>query len=215
MTSATIACAALLAANPAGKQQFPDGLYLKVAGAIVLQQDAELLSVGGVPLSASLEFDTGYGVQGGVGYTFAWESGPSLSIEFEYAFRTAEIDALSAPPLTLPATGQNESHSLMLNVIGSVNIVGGFGLYGGAGVGAAITNSDLTVDLGGGLTVSFPGDTDMTLAWQFMGGVQYTFGRHLVLYSGVRYFDAGTVEFETFQSANSSIAFEIGLRLYF
>ncbi len=215
MTASTILCAALLGIDPAGPQEAPDGLYLKLAGAFVLQQDAELLSAGGVPLSATLDFETGYGVQGGVGYTFAWESGPSLSLELEYAFRSAETDVVSAPPLALPATGQNESHSLMLNVIGAIDIVGGLGLYGGGGFGIAITNSDLTLDLGGGTFVTFPGDTDTTLAWQLMGGVQYAFGRHLVIYSGVRYFDAGTVGFQTFQSENKSISIELGLRVYF
>ena len=215
MTGSTILWAAVLATDPVGRQQTPDGLYLKLSGSLVLQQDAELLSVGGVPLSATLDFDIGYGMQGGVGCTFALESGPSVSLEFEYSFRMAEIDKLSAPPLTLPATGQTESHSLMLNVIGSIDIAGGFGLYGGGGIGAAITNSALTLDLGGGMTASFPGDTDTTLAWQVMGGVQYAFGAHLVLYSGVRYFDAGTVGFDTFQSENRSVSVELGLRVHF
>jgi len=214
MTGPAILCAAVLATDPVGQQQAPDGLYVKFAGSVVSQQDAELLSVGGVPLSATLDFDVGYGAQGGVGYTFVWESGPSVSLEFEYSFRTADIDELSAPPLTLPATGQNESHSLMFNVIGSIDIAGGFGLYAGGGIGVAITNSDLTIDLGGPI-VSFPGDTDTTLAWQVMGGVQCAFGAHLVLYGGVRYFDAGTVVFETFQSENKSVSVELGLRVYF
>ncbi len=215
MTGSAILCAAVLATDPVGHQQSPDGLYIKLAGSLVSQQDADLLSVGGVPLSATLDFDLGYGVQGAVGYTFAGESGLSVSVEFEYSFRTADVDELSAPPLTLPATGQNESHSLMLNLIGSIDIAGGFGLYAGGGFGAAITNSDLTLDLGGGMTVSFSGDTDTTLAWQVMGGVQYAIGAHLVLYSGVRYFDAGTVGFDTFQSGNKSVSVELGLRIYF
>ncbi|TDJ54363.1 MAG: hypothetical protein E2O40_07475 [Planctomycetota bacterium] len=104
-TGLAILCAAVLATDPVGQQQSPDGLYLKLAGSLVLQQDAELFSVGGVPLSASLSFDSGYGVQGGVGYTFASESGASVPLEVEYSFRTAEIDELSAPPRVLPATG--------------------------------------------------------------------------------------------------------------
>ena len=215
MTSPAILCAAILGLNAGERQQSPDGLYLKFSGAVVMQQDAELLSVGGVPLSASLEFDTGYGVHGAVGYTFAWGSAASLSLEFEYSFRTADVDVLSSPPLTLPATGRNESHSVMFNLFGSIDIVDGFGLYGGGGIGLAQTNSELTLDLGGGMTVSFPGDTDTTLAWQLMAGVQYAVGGHLVLYSGVRYFDAGTVEFSTFRSENKSLSLEVGLRFHF
>ena len=215
MTGSAILCAAVLAADPAGPRQTPGGLYLQLGGSFVLQQEADLLSVGGVPLAATLDFNTGFGVQAGVGYTFVWESGASVSLEFEYSFRTAQIEQVAAPPLTLPATGQNESHSLMFNVITAMDIVGGLGVYAGGGFGVAVTNSDLTVDLGGGGFANFPGDTDTTLAWQAMGGLQYAFGAHFVLYSGVRFFDAGTVGFETFQSDNSSISIELGLRYYF
>lgn len=47
MTSPAILCAAIMGLDAGERQQSPDGLYLKFSGAVVMQQDAELLSVGG------------------------------------------------------------------------------------------------------------------------------------------------------------------------
>ncbi len=211
-----ILCVAVLAqgqAEPAGEK--PGGLYGTLAGMGVLQMDSDLASVGGVPLNATLEFDMGYGVQAGVGYTYAGESPWSLSLELEYAFRTAQLDLLSAPPLTLPAAGTQATHSIMLNALGSVDIIEGFGLYGGLGVGMAITQSDLVLDLGGGMMLTFPADEDLTFCWQVVGGVQYAIGRHVMLFGGLKYFDAGEVGFNAFGGKNRSLGVEAGLRVYF
>lgn len=216
MTTLGALCAAVVAAGPAGQEPGkPGGLYVKLSGAVLQQQDSDLASVGGIPLNATLEFDSGFGVHGAVGYTWSGESPVSVSLELEYSFRTADHETLSAPPLFIPAAGTNESHSLTLNGLASVEIAGGFGLYGGAGIGVTRTLSDLVLDLGGGLMLPFPGDEDVTISWQVMGGVQYAIGRHIVVFGGVRYFDAGDVQFETFGSENKSISVEIGLRVYF
>jgi len=118
-------CAAVVAAGPAGQEPGkPGGLYVKLSGAVLQQQDSDLASVGGIPLNATLEFDSGFGVHGAVGYTWSGESPVSVSLELEYSFRTANHETLIAPPLFIPATGTNESHSLMLNALASVEIAG-------------------------------------------------------------------------------------------
>ena len=180
-----------------------------------MQDDSDLQSVGGVPLNATLEFDPGFGALLGVGWTFSGrESRFGASLEMEYAYRAADISTLTAPGLSLPASGTNESHAIMFNALASVDIVGGFGLYGGAGIGMAITQSDLTLDLGGPVLV-FPRDDAITFTWQVTGGAQMAFGRHVMLFAGIKYFDAGDVIFETFGGTNRSFNFELGLRVYF
>jgi opacity protein-like surface antigen len=136
-------------------------------------------------------------------------------VEGTYAYRSADVDRLVAPGLTLPARGTNQSHSIMVNFLGTFEIAGGFGVYGGGGVGVTITQADLGLDLGGGVTLAFPADTDVTFSWQVTGGVQYELGAHLVLFGGVKYFDAGHVGFETFGGENRNLAVEVGLRVYF
>ncbi|MHC4272960.1 MAG: outer membrane protein [Planctomycetota bacterium] len=211
-----ILCAAMAAADPVEPvREKPAGLYLTLSGMVVLQEDSDLTSVGGIALDASLEYDPGFGVQGGVGYTFSWESPVSLSLELDYAFRSADVDTLEAPGLSIPAGGTNDSHAIMFNALASVEVADGFGFYGGGGIGVTITEADLSLDLGGGVTLRLPSDTDVTFSWQVMGGAQYALGRHVVFFGGVKYFDAGDVSFDTFGGENRSLAFEAGLRVYF
>ena len=215
--SVGILCAAVAAADPVEpEREKPGGLYLTLSGMVVVQEDSDLTSVGGLALDASLEYDTGYGVQAGVGYTFSWEeSRLAVSLELDYAFRTADAESLDAPGLTIPASGTNDSHSIMFGVLASVEITGGFGLYGGGGIGLTISESDLTLDLGGGFSLPIPSDSDVTFTWQARGGVQYALGRHIVFFGGVNYLDAGNVHFDSFGGENRSLAFEAGLRVYF
>jgi opacity protein-like surface antigen len=215
--SVCILCAAVAAADPFDPdREKPGGLYLTLSGMVVEHDGNELTSVGGLALDARLEYDAGYGVQAGVGYTFSWEeSRLAVSLELDYAFRTADMESLDAPGLAIPASGTNDSHSIMFNALASVEVGGGFGLYGGGGIGMTITESDLTLDLGGGFFLSIPSDTDVTFTWGVRGGVQYALGRHIVFFGGVNYLDAGDVHFETFGGENRSLAFEAGLRVYF
>jgi opacity protein-like surface antigen len=215
--SVGVLCAALAAADPVEPQrEGPGGLYLTLSGMVVLQDDSDLTSVGGIALDASLEYETGYGIQAGVGYTFSWEESPmAVSLELGYGFRTADNDSLEAPGLSIPASGANDSHSIMFSALASVEVGAGFSLYGGGGIGLTITDADLTLDLGGGIFLRLPSDTDVTFTWQARGGVQYALGRHVVLFGGVNYLDAGDVSFDTFGGENQSLAFEAGLRVYF
>ncbi len=197
-----------------GEAAGQEGLYLKVSGMWVDQDDSDLTDEEGASLDATLEFDSGYGILGGVGYTLSLGLPVSVSVEVEYAFRTADVDTLNDPAVPLPVTGSNDSHSVMANAIAALDLGGGFGLYGGVGIGATITTADLAVDLGGGLALEVPSDDDTTFSWQVLGGVQFSTG-NLLLYGGVRYFDAGDVDFEDFGGENSSLAVEAGVRLYF
>lgn len=212
MFMAGFLCAALVAAQPAAGEK-PEGVYLTLSGMALLQQDSDLQTLAGTPLDATLEFDPGFGVQGGVGHTWSW-SGVSLSLELDYAYRTAETSEVSGPS-TLGASGTNESHTAMLGAIVAVDVSGGFGVYAGGGVGATLTRTELLLDVGGGTTLAFPADEDVTLAWQVAGGVQYAFNERFLVYGGVTYFSAGDSEFAAFVSENSSLAVVLGLRVYF
>lgn len=191
----------------------PDGLYAKLSGVWVQQEGSDLTSEG-VPGTFSLEFDSGYGVMGGVGYTFSLDMPVSISVELEYAFRSAEVDTASLPPIMIPASGPYDSHSVMANAIAAVDLGGGLGLYGGVGVGATITTADLAFDFGGGF-IDAPTEDDVTFSWQVLGGVQLSLGRTLLLYGGVRYFDAGEVDLDAIETDNASFAVEAGVRVYF
>ncbi len=207
------ACVLGIALLSAGAAEHPHGLYVKLSGLWVDQESSDLSSSGGVPLVTTLEFDSGYGVMGGIGYTLSLDLPVAISVEVEYAFRSADVDSFTGP-LVLPALGTYDSHSVMANAIASVDIANGFGLYGGIGVGATATTADLAVDLGLGV-IDVPTEDDFTFSWQVLGGVQYAIGNHLLIFGGVRYFDAGEVDLDAFDADNASFAVEAGLRVYF
>jgi opacity protein-like surface antigen len=192
----------------------PHGLYVKLSGLWVSQVDSELEDPGGSPTTADLTFDSGYGVVAAIGQTFALDLPISLSVELEYAFRSAPADTFESPLVTLGAAGDYDSHSVMLNAIVAIDVADGFGFYGGIGVGTTVTVADLAVNLLGPI-VEVPTEDDLTFTWQVLGGVQFAIGNHLLLYSGVRYFDAGQPDLDTFGSPNTSFAVEAGLRVYF
>ena len=197
------------------------GFYFTGSGMVVFQQDSQLRdNTGGLidallaPLMTSdleLEFNTGFGVRAGVGYTFA---DIPLSLEFEYVYRSSDIDSISTPLGTLPAAGDTDSHSLMWNALLDIDFGDtGFGLYGGAGVGFTVSRAELT-DVGG-LPIGLLRDDDTTFSWQVLGGVKFAIDSQLVLYTGVRYFDAGDVNFDTLGGENQSLSVEFGFRVYF
>ncbi len=197
------------------------GFYFTGSGMVVFQQDSQLRdNTGGLidallaPLMTSdleLDFNTGFGVRAGIGYTFA---DIPLSLEFEYVYRSSDVDSISTPLGPLPAAGDNVSHSLMWNALLDVDFEDtGFGLYGGAGVGFTITRAELT-DIGG-LPIGLLRDDDTTFSWQALGGIKYAVGPQLVFYTGVRYFDAGDVDFDTLGGENQSLNIEFGFRVYF
>ena len=204
--------AAVLAAQPPAGEK-PEGFYLSLTGTAILQRDSDLLTLGGAPIDATLDFDTGFGAQVGVGYTFLWSS-VSLSLELDYAYRTSEIASVSLLGSPSPAGGTQASHSLMLNAIAGIHLTDDLGFYAGGGIGATLTRADLLLDLGGPVIV-FPSDDTLGFSWQAMGGVQYTFGSRVVLYGGVTYFDAGGTSFDAFVAENISLGFVAGLRVYF
>ena len=212
MVSPATLLAAVLVAQPAEGVE-PQGLYLKLSGIGVVQNDSNLRSLTGTPVDATLEYDTGYGVKVGVGHSWAWTP-VSLSLELEYAYRTADVSGVRGLGTTTPAGGSTDSHGAMLNLVARIDVTERFGVYIGGGVGATLTSSDLQLDLGGPPVV-FSGQEDVTFSWQAIGGVQYAFSENFVAYGGVTYFDAGDIEFESFIAENSSLGLVFGLRLYF
>ena len=212
-TVGLVSAAVVAVASQAGDPDRHQGFYVTVSGIGVLQSDSDVHALAGPPLDATLDYDIGLGAQIGVGYTFVWPR-MSLSLQADYAFRSAELSAVNNAGSTSPASGTNTSHSLMISAIAEIYLTDNFGLYAGGGLGATLTHADLLLDLGGPPTV-FPSEETIGFSWQFMGGVQFAVSDRVVIYGGVTYFDAGKVEFNAFNVDNSSLGFVAGLRLYF
>lgn len=230
MTKAVTAATVLFLAAPVFGQDDlttnPGGLYLSFSAMGVFTQDSALRDNTGGVIDAALapfglmtsdltaEFNPGFGFRVGVGYTFPAPGSPvALTLELEYFFQYAEFDSISSPNGSLSAGGNNFSNSFMGNLILDFDIVGGFGLYVGGGVGFTIVSVDL--DDIGGLSVPLVRDEDTKFAWQFLGGLKYVIDEHWVVYLGGRYFDAGDVDFDALGGEYTSVVIEAGFRFYF
>lgn len=198
----------------------PSGWYAKGFGMALWQQDSDIRdNTGFAPeieqWGTEFSFDIGFGGGVSVGYTFA---DFPVSLELEYAYRTAETDAYSVTIDGISGSGSVEGdfavHAIMFNALFDTPIgESRFGLYGGGGVGIAVSEADL--DSINGIALPIVSDDDTTFAWQVMGGVTFDVSARAQLYTGVRYFDAGDVDFELLGGENSSLSWEFGLRIYF
>ncbi len=201
----------------------PNGWYVRASGMVVDQQDARLrdrtpgqvieaaaVSAGLPATGWELESDTGFGLTVATGYRF--ENSP-LSLELEYSYRSADFDRIAIGD-SAAAEGEGDVHALMLNVMADWKLgFGRLGAYVGGGVGLARTSGDLDAIDGVGLPIE--SDSDTTFAWQAMAGLTWTLTERSQLYGGIRYFDAGDVDFELLGSENASFNYELGLRFFF
>ncbi len=229
MKKAVAASVLFVAAPVFGQDGFkgnPPGLYLSFSALAVFTEDSGLRDNTGGAIDAALagiglmtsdltaELSTGIGLRAGVGYTFpAPESPVALTLELEYLFQSADFESISSPIGSLTADGNNYSNSIMGNLILDFDIVSGFGVYVGGGVGVTVVSADLS-NIGG--VVTFLGrDEDTKFAWQVLGGLKYAIDEHWVVFLGGRYFDAGDVNFATLGGEYKSLSIELGFRYYF
>ena len=212
VTNAAGLLAAIVAGQPAEGDR-PSGFYVTVAGGAAIQNDADLHTLTGSPLDATLDYDLGGSLDVGVGYTWAMPT-VSLSVQLDYSFETAAIASVSSAGPSSSADGSNTSHTVTLSGLAEVYISDRFALYAGGGVGGTLTQADLELNLGGPV-ITFPAEESFDLSWRVTAGVQYALNERLVIYGGVTYFDAGLVEFDAFSADNSSLRVSVGLRLYF
>ena len=222
VASSSIAAAFARADEFSGQQ--PSSWYLRASGMLVDQQDAGLrdrtpggsieaaLVGAGLPSSGwDLQSDTGFGLTLAAGYRL--EDSP-LSFELEYSYRSADFTSIVAGDLAASAVGDGQTHALMFNVIGDWALGNSpVGVYAGLGAGIADTRVELrSVD---GVDTLLDSDSDTTFAWQAMAGLTVSLGSRSQLYGGIRYFDAGDVDFEALGGENASFNYEVGIRFFF
>src|SRR5688572_25212509 len=193
LTRWTLAALAGLAATRIAHAADDDraGLYTSVAGLWVMQQDGDV-SVDGTS-GGEVEFDDGFGAAVAFGYDL-----PALpvSIEFEYSYRDAESETLNITGLPAPVSFEADlgMHAFMIN--GIINLPLGdtpFGLYGGGGVGYVLSTVDLASVAG--LPVE-DDEEDFTFAYQLRGGVTLNLTDDIMVFGGVRWFDATEPDFD-------------------
>lgn len=87
------------------------------------------------------------------------------------------------------------------------------GVHLRGGVGLARAEADLrSLD---GVATGLASDSDPGFAWPAPAGLSWSIDERTQMHGGVRYFDAGDVDFETIGAEHSSLGRELGLRFIF
>lgn len=173
-TGGALAAAATMMTGAASAQSY----YVKGFGGWTIPQDDDFQlndRETGLSRESGLDFDTGYALGAAVGYDFS----PTLAIEGEYVYRSADARLKNIGD---DEKGSTSSNAWMVNALYKfqpLGATGAFHPYAGAGIGMA----DLSVkDVGQTL------DSDYKFAYQIIGGVGYDIAPQFQLYSEARYF---------------------------
>jgi opacity protein-like surface antigen len=185
--------------------------------------DSDLNETGsGISANGELEFDTGYGLNGAVGYGFN-----NFRLEGELSYRQADIDSLTVNSVTVgsivvtslgtfPVDGDISSLGFMANGWYDFDTGTDWVPYIGGGVGTAKINAEIGSIAG--IPVNFD-ESDWVFAYQAGAGIGYNISPTVTVQLGYRYFATSDPEFESagvtdeaeFQSHN----IEVGIRFRF
>ena len=177
-STAALAAAMLVATTGwAGAQGLGmSSAYVKLFGGVSVPQDENftLNLSGDDPPASGLDYDTGFvfGIAGGYLVT------PSLALEIEYAYRSADAEL----DFDEGVSGQMKANSYMANAIYTFNPIDAAGAvrpYVGVGLGAA----DLTYEPDGAGRLG----GDLSFAYQAMAGVGYQMNESWTLTGEIRY----------------------------
>lgn len=186
------------------------GLYTSISGLWVMPEDGDV-TIDGIA-AGDVEFDDGFGLSLALGFDL-----PALPIciEAEYTWRDAETETFNVTGLPMPVSFDADLglHAFMLN--GLVNLKIGdspIGVYAGGGVGYVYSTVDLAAVAG------FPVDgdeNDSTFAYQLRGGLTLDVTDDIMLFGGVRWFNASEPDFDGVEVELETLDIEFGVRLYF
>ncbi|MGB3472145.1 MAG: outer membrane beta-barrel protein, partial [Erythrobacter sp.] len=178
--------------------------YIQGDGGAMLVEDVTF-EVDGNAGEASADYDAGYDFGVAVGYDFG-----AFRLETEASYKAASVDTLTAGALglqagnpaggagtsvntvTLPASGEVNALSFMLNGLFDFGPDDGLQAFAGGGIGVARVDFDGTVALSG------PGafnDSDTGLAWQLLAGIRAPLSDSWDVGLKYRYFNGVDVNF--------------------
>lgn len=187
--------------------------------------DSDLVETGpNISADGELEFDTGYGVNGAIGY--GWNN---VRIEGEVSYRQADIDKITVNSVTVGGTVFSGLGLVASDVDGEVSSLGFMANgwydfdtgtdwvpYVGVGVGTAQINAEISSI--GSIPVSFD-ESDWVFAYQAGLGMGFNVTSSATIQLGYRYFGTTDPEFEsggvTEEAEYRSHNVEVGLRIRF
>lgn len=161
-------CAGFLALSSfsANAQERWPRWYVGVSGSLSYLTDADLSGTA----ATDMEFDSGWGVSGAVGYLPATDmlSLNAFRFEAEVAYHTAGVDQVSFGPATVRGSGSLKSLAYMANMYYDIHTDSQWMPYFGGGLGWA------EVELSNGSGAGNITADDSVFAYQLMAGIGYT-----------------------------------------
>ena len=171
---ASIFAVLFLCCMPVSAYAQANGLYLSLGGGITLPTDSDFSGTG---ISTSADLDAGWMGSGAIGYQFSND----IRAEFELAYRSSNVDALSAAS---NGSGEIGVGSAMGNILYSFRGESALTPYLGLGIGLASVNVDDVQPISG----SVLDDSDLVVAYQGIAGLGYRLGERTHLFADYRYF---------------------------
>jgi len=190
----------------------PGPWYLSASGMYLFSDDAELESVAGIPTSSftDIELDEGWGAAVAVGRHLG-----SFRGEFEYSYRSMDIDSFGSPLLpSLAGDGDVSAHSLMANLVFELPLGDRLGLYAGGGAGGAYIDAE--IDSTFGASSSSDEASGVVFAWQAMAGLDYAISERFDIYGGYRLWSATDLDEDEIEVDIPLVhSIEVGIRMRF
>jgi outer membrane protein OmpA-like peptidoglycan-associated protein len=221
---ATAALAVVGATGASADDYSPTGWYAGAGAGINWVDDTEETLSGG---DHTIEWDTGFVVEGDVGYRWAefWR------LELEASYRENDADVFnpgggfySGVPVT--AAGDVEQLAVMLNLLFDFDVTDTINFSLGAGIGGAQVEVEFTAattPFGSVLTLD-ERDQDWTWAYQGIVGMSFETGDQTEIFLDYRYFVANDVDmvaanngtpFATFDENFDNHTVKVGFRYFF
>ena len=191
--AAAVALASTALATPAFAKK--DSWYVGVGAGVMLVEDLDL-DINGSNGAATIDHDTGYDLEGVVGYDFG-----GFRAEVEVAYRLAAAEGITASAPGIPASvngagaatgnfdtnGEVNALSFMLN--GLLDFGDDDGLQGFVGGGVGVARTDVTNVFAG----PWLDDSDTGFAWQAIAGVRAPLSDSWDVGLKYRFFNADSV----------------------
>jgi OmpA-OmpF porin, OOP family len=147
--------------------------------------------VGGT-LPVDIEWDTGWVIEGDVGYRWA----ENWRLEFEVSYRESDVDTFSVGPTSFTTTGDLEQLAIMANLLFDFDVTDEINFSIGAGIGAAQVEIEVTATTVG--TTLFIDESDQDWNWAYQGivGLSFETSDQTEIFIDYRYFVANDIDLQ-------------------
>lgn len=179
-------------AAAAGRPYYPMHPYFGVHAGGTWLQEAGVSYDDPDFVDDEIEFDDGFNIGAAFGYDYGM-----ARLEFELAYRQADVDTIRVDGITFTGDGDIGATSFMLNGYWDLETGSPVVPYLGGGIGVAnIAYNDVSFfdpDFG---EVRFADDDDTVFAYQLAAGIAFALNPTMTLDLGYRYFGTSDPELE-------------------